>query len=276
MPGAAGLTEAIAEARATLSATRIKGPRYFVLTALAGYLWTALSTCDTLLVVIESGVGRGAGPLKRVLHECYLDAMFIASDPDPDSLAARSYLSQYRDTRALLSEYRQVLIAHPNSNLPPAPPDVAFFDRPVPEVIKELNEANAAHGGGADLFTRAWDWWEWAERRRIWHWSGLGRKKMVDALIERGKLDGRTAFIALSLTRMYNAAAHAGPPWGELPPTPDGRTEPPGLRSSDAELGQLALSGQQLLGGLSKEVKTFFDLNTSPDRVARGIRPSTS
>jgi hypothetical protein len=188
--------------------------------------------------------------------------MFIGSDPEPDVLGARSYLSQYRDTRALLSEYRQVLAAHPTSNLAPAPTDTAFFDRPAPETIRELNDENASHGGAADLFTGAWDWWEWAERRHIWHWSGLSRKKMVDALIERGKLNGQAAFIAMSLTRMYNAAAHAGPPWGELPPTPDGSTDLPRLRSSEPELDQLALSGQQFLNGLSAEVKVFFARNT--------------
>ena len=254
------LTATIAEARVVLSNTRIKGSRYFVLTALAGYLWSAMATSDTLLVVVKSGVGRGAGPLKRVLHECYLDAMFMASDPDPDSLAARSYLSDYRDTRALLREYRDVLAAHPQSNLPPVPPAWTFFDRPVEDVIRELDEQNVAHGGSNSLFKRAWDWWEQA---RYWHWSGLTRKKMVDALIERGKLDGRTAFIAMSLTRMFNAAAHAGPPWGELPPTHDGRTDPPPLQSSDADLSQLALAGQQLLGGLSKEVKEFFAVHSA-------------
>ena len=249
------LTATIAEARVVLSDTRIKGAHYFLLTALAGYLWSAIAASDTLLVVVKSGVGRGAGPLKRLLHECYLDAMFMASDPDGDSLAARSWLSDYRDTVALLREYREVLKAHPHSNLAPLPPDWTFFDRPVDEVIRGLDEQNVAHGGSDHLFKRAWGWWE---RSRYWHWSGLNREKMVDALIKRGKLDGPTAFIALSLTRMFNAAAHAGPPWGELPPNPDGRTDPPTLRSADADLGQLALSGQQLLGGLSREVKDFF------------------
>src|SRR5882724_7901438 len=98
------LAATIVEARGALSGTRIKGARYFLLTALAGYLWSAIAASDTLLVVVKSGVGRGAEPLKRLLHECYLDAMFMASDPDPDSLAARSWLSDYRDTVALLRE----------------------------------------------------------------------------------------------------------------------------------------------------------------------------
>lgn len=254
------LTQAIAKARATLSATRIVGPHYFLLTALAGYLWNAIATADTMLVVVKSGAGRGAEPLKRVLHESYLDAMFMVSDPDADLLAARSFLSEYRDSLQLLRDYRQVLADHPESNLPPVPADWTFFDRPTVEVIRELDDQNAAHGGSTDLFSRAWAWWK---RPPHWHWSGLTRKRMVDALIQRGKLDGRAAFIALSLTSMYNAAAHARPPWGELPPTDDGSTAPPLLRSSGVELSQLALSGQQLLDGLSGEVKAFFALNAA-------------
>ena len=254
------LTQTITEARATLAATRIKGPRYFLLTALAGYLWNAIAATDTLLVVVTSGVGRGAGPLKRILHECYLDAMFMASDPDADSLAARSYLSDYRDSIALLREYREVLAAHPQSNLPPVPDAWKFFDLPAEEVIRELDQENLSHGGSGDLFQRGWDWWEHA---RHWHWSGLSRKKMVDVLIDRGKLDGKTAFIAMSLTRIFNAAAHAGPPWGELAPTSDGTTDPPPMRSSDPELTQFALAGQQLLGGLAKEIKAFFALHAA-------------
>lgn len=252
-----GLTQTLTEARATLATTRIKGPRYFLLTALAGYLWSAIAATDTLLVVVKGGAGRGAGPLKRLLHECYLDAMFMASDQDADSLAARSYLSEYRDSIALLGEYREVLAAHPQSNLPPVPAAWTFFDRPTQEVIRELDEENVSHGGGSDVFQRAWKWWE---KSRHWHWSGLTRKKMIDVLIERGKLDGQTAFITMSLTRIFNAAAHAGPPWGELPPRPDGTTDPPPERSSNPELVQLALAGEQLLGGLSREVRAFFAL----------------
>src|SRR5438876_8649946 len=75
----------IAEARVVLINTRIKGSRYFLLTALAGYLWSAIAASDTLLVVVKNGVGRGAGPLKRVLHECYLDAMFMARSEEHTS-----------------------------------------------------------------------------------------------------------------------------------------------------------------------------------------------
>lgn len=254
------LSLAIADARATLSATRIGGPRYFLLTALAGYLWNAIAAADTLLVVVKSGVGRGAGPLKRLLHESYLDAMFLASEPDADVLAARCFLSDYRDSLALLRDYRRVLADRPASKLPPVPPNWTFFDRPTVEVIRDLDEQNASHGGSTDLFTRAWAWWE-TRMSSNWHWSGCSRKKMVDTLIQRGKLDGRAAFIAMSLTKMYNAAAHAGPPWAELPPTDDGSTAPPPPRSSDAELSQLALSGRLLLEGVSREVKAFFALN---------------
>lgn len=252
------LSESIADARSTLRQTRIKGPHHFVLTALAGYLWTAIATSDTLLAVIRSGMGRGADPLKRVLHECYLDVLFMASDPDPDSLAARSFLSEYRDSRALLRDYRAVLAAHPGISLPPVPQAWTFFDQPVDEVIQELDRQNATQGGAHDLFARAWKWWK---DPPYWHWSGLNRKKMVDVLIDRGRLDGKAAFVALSLTRIFNAAAHAGPPWSELPPTPDGSTDPPTLQAPDVDLDQLALAGDQFLRGLSKEMKDFFDLH---------------
>jgi len=80
------LTKAITEARTTLRATRVVGPHHFLLTALAGYLWNAIAVADTLLVVVKSGAGRGAGSLQRLLHESYIDAMFLASDPDADLL----------------------------------------------------------------------------------------------------------------------------------------------------------------------------------------------
>src|SRR5437763_474192 len=128
--------------------------------------------------------------------------MFMVSDPDPDFLAARSFLSVYRDSLVLLREYRQVLADHPDSNLPPVPPSWTFFDRPIVDVIGELDQRNAARGGSKDLFKRAWAWWEKAP---YWHWSSGSRKKMVATLTQRRKLDGRTAFIAMSLTRIFNA-----------------------------------------------------------------------
>jgi len=251
---------AIQNARTTLSSLRVVGPRYFLLTALAGYLWAAIGTAQTLLAAVKSGSAGGAGSLKRLLHESYLDAVFMINDSDPDSLAVRSFLSVYRDSLALLREYRQVLKDHPGISLPPVPPSWTFFDRPTNDVIKELDQQNAAHGGSGDLFKRAWAWWE---KANYWHWSGVSRKKMVDRLISRGKMDGRAAFIAMSLTRIFNSEAHASPPWEELAPADDGSIAAPPSRSSEIELTQLALSGAQLLEGLSTEVKQFFIANAA-------------
>jgi hypothetical protein len=250
------LSESIEEARAALSATRVAPPRPLVLTALAGYLWGSIATADTLLVVVRSGVGRGAGSLKRLIHEAYLDTLFLVSDPEPEFQAAKSYLSGYRDSRKLHGEYQQVILDHPDSGFPPVPEGWKQFGEPIEPVLDRFDKENSSIGGSKGLYARAW---KAIESTRQWHWSGHSRKQMIDVLIERGKLDGPSAFMALSLTRLYNSVAHATAPWAELPPTPDGSTSPPPLLSPTQEIDQLALSGRTFLGATSREVRSYFE-----------------
>lgn len=249
------LVSSLEEGRQVLGGVQVDGPHHFFLAAMAGYLWSALAVGDTLLVVIQNRAGLGAGPLKRFLHESYLDVMFLNSSPDSDLLAAKMFLTELRDSVTLLSDYRQVRAAHPEARLPPEPAASQFFDRPIGEFLRILDEQNKGYGGSGDLFTRAWAAWE---RRSHWHWSGLSRKKMIEALVDRGKLEGRGAFIALSLTNMYNAAAHPAPAWAHLPfPSNDDRADLPGV-SSEGHLTQLALAGQQFLKGITQEVRACF------------------
>jgi hypothetical protein len=248
------LVTSLHKSRETLNELRIRGPRHFFLWAMAGYLWSAIAASDTLLAVIRSRAGQGAAPLKRFLHESYLDVMFLSSDPDSDLLAAKTLLSELRDSVMLLNEYREVRAAHPEADLP-IPSGSQFFDRPVGEFLIGLDEQNKGYGGSDDLFTRAWASWE---KSKYWHWSGLSRKRMIDVLVERGKLHGRGAFIALSLTRMYNAAAHAAPTWAALPDTRVSTSLDTPKLSTEGDLTQLAVAGHQFLEGISREVRECF------------------
>ena len=249
------LANSLGRARAVLSQLKPSGPRHYFLAAMAGYLYGAIAVGDTVLGVVRSQFGRGAGPLKRFLHESYLDVLFLASDPDPDLLAAKTVLSELKDSLRLLADYREVRAAHPDAGLPPVPPAWEYFDRPVEEMLRVLDDQNVNYGGSPDLFRRAWSSWDTG---RYWHWSGLRRNQMINVLVTRGKLDGRGAFMAMSLTKIYNASAHPAPAWSELPFPEDTTSIDVPLTASNADLGQLALASSQFLDGISKEVAVCF------------------
>jgi hypothetical protein len=250
------LEAALVEARGTLAGIRIRGPHPFVQFAVVGYLWTGIAIGDSLVALIRGRAGGGGESLKRHLQEGFLDLLYLISDPDPDLLSAISLLSEFRGSRRLVDDYRRVMEEHPEAELPPVPEHWGPVDRPIEETIATLDADSARLDAPPDLFARAWDWWE--KHPRAWHWSGLSRKKMVDVLVARGKLSGKAAFMAMSLTNIYNAGAHASPAWANLPPgDPDGPFPAPGP-SSETVLAQLAVAGTQFVTGIRAEVHNYF------------------
>lgn len=251
------LRVATAEGRRLLSAFPVSVQHYYTDHALAGYLWHALSTVDTLLVALESPFAGGAEPLKRYLHECYLDVAFLASDPDPELHAAMAFLSEYEDSQRLVNDYRKVEAAYPDHQFPALPEASNAYLAPLADLVVRLDAANAACGRSPDLFARAA---KAREKQKHWHWSGLSRKKMVEVLVARGRFTINDQLMSDSLTKLYNGAAHAAPAWGQLPfpATPQAAIEidPPG-EASERSVTQLAIGAEQFLSGVIRTVVDY-------------------
>ena len=223
---------------------------------MAGFLYTGIATADTVVAVVTAGAGQGAGPLRRVIHEAYLDVLYMSSDPDPDLLAAKTILSDFQDSVRMVADYRIVVADHPEATLPPVPSSWGFVDRPIGELLQSLDRDSASHGGSADLFTRAQLALD--SHPRVWHWSGLSRRNMVNTLVARQKLSAKGAFMALGLTKIYNAGAHPRPAWADLPLPDEGLALEVPLRADERDLSQLATSACQFLSGVTTEVAAFF------------------
>jgi hypothetical protein len=251
------LTEAITDARSELAVFHVSAQHYYLEHALAGYLWNAIATSDTIRAVLHASAALGAEPLKRYLHECYLDVLFLVSDPEPDLLAAKCFLTELTDSRRLVQDYRKVVTAHPDIDLPELPASAEYFATSQAEAVERLDTANAAMGGAPALFARAAAAWN---THRHWHWSGVSRPDMVRALVARSKLTVQDQLMANSLTKIYNAGAHASPAWAELPfPECPGTlvpVEPPGTASESVQ-AQLGSGTLQFLVRIVHEIRLY-------------------
>lgn len=253
----AQLVAAIARARATLSGLALGGPRRCLQQALAGYLWSSVSTAEAMKALVDVQFADGGAPLKRYLHETLLDVMYLNSDPDPDFLAAKIMLQETRGSRALISDLREMASQYPNAAIPPIPERYAIFEGPAEAFLSQMDAQNVRFGGTAALFSRAWAAWE-AQPRNIWHWTARSRREMVKALLARGKLEGLDALLAISLTRIFNSDAHASPSWTDMNHPEGGALFAAPATSEPAIVDQFTLAAGHLLDQVVTEIVSGY------------------
>lgn len=197
-------------------------PGDMTLAGIGTIVWEAANAL--LLVVRDGKYMAGAHPVARLVLEAGMEALFIASSTDYDSVGARARVFEaleYVDQRLNLGAAY---------NIPEFQDEEAEYARIQELIRREADTLNsAAAGRGNELLSSLEDLLPKFRaarqgKRHPGHWSGLSRRRMAQELEKRAKDDavkGRlvAAYSALSrsshpgfLSEMWDrSAAESGP-----------------------------------------------------------------